>query len=129
MPENFSVLAAACSLMGCFMTAILPVGMDLSVEITFPVPEGITASLLMCSAQIFGIAFTLALTYLMQWNLSAANWFLTAWAGFAALLFLFFRGENKRLQSEQSSKASGEHHEPQQALVTAYRQATTYHAI
>ena len=46
--------------LGFFMTGYLPVGFDFGVEITYPESEGTSSGLLNASAQVFGIACTLA---------------------------------------------------------------------
>ncbi|KTG05502.1 hypothetical protein cypCar_00004785 [Cyprinus carpio] len=44
---------------GFFMTGYLPLGFEFAVELTYPESEGTSSGLLNCSAQIFGIAFTI----------------------------------------------------------------------
>ena len=60
-----SNLALVC--LGAFLEgsvlAILPIGIDFGVELTFPVPESISSGLLMTAAQIFGIILTISTTY------------------------------------------------------------------
>uniref|UniRef100_A0A8C1WN10 Feline leukemia virus subgroup C cellular receptor family, member 2a n=1 Tax=Cyprinus carpio TaxID=7962 RepID=A0A8C1WN10_CYPCA len=46
-------------LLGFFMTGYLPLGFEFAVELTYPESEGTSSGLLNCSAQIFGIAFTI----------------------------------------------------------------------
>ena len=46
--------------LGFFMTGYLPVGFDFGVEITYPESEGTSSGLLNASAQVFGIACTMA---------------------------------------------------------------------
>ena len=46
--------------LGFFMTGYLPVGFDFGVEITYPESEGTSSGLLNASAQVFGIACTIA---------------------------------------------------------------------
>uniref|UniRef100_A0A9J8CFU7 FLVCR choline and putative heme transporter 2 n=1 Tax=Cyprinus carpio carpio TaxID=630221 RepID=A0A9J8CFU7_CYPCA len=42
-----------------FMTGYLPLGFEFAVELTYPESEGTSSGLLNCSAQMFGIAFTI----------------------------------------------------------------------
>jgi len=100
VPDNRVMVAICCSILGLFMTAVLPVGMDLSVEITYPMPEAITTSLLMMSAQIFGILFIFVMTALQEVSMSGSSWFLTAWTCVSALLMLLFKPEYKRVNAE-----------------------------
>uniref|UniRef100_A0A672RMA1 FLVCR choline and putative heme transporter 2 n=1 Tax=Sinocyclocheilus grahami TaxID=75366 RepID=A0A672RMA1_SINGR len=46
-------------LLGFFMTGYLPLGFEFAVELTYPESEGTSSGLLNCSAQMFGIAFTI----------------------------------------------------------------------
>ncbi|XP_022662274.1 uncharacterized MFS-type transporter C09D4.1-like [Varroa jacobsoni] len=48
--------------LGFFMTGYLPIGFELSSELTYPEPESTSSGLLNASAQIFGILFTLGAT-------------------------------------------------------------------
>ncbi|XP_061668168.1 heme transporter FLVCR2 isoform X4 [Syngnathoides biaculeatus] len=42
-----------------FMTGYLPLGFEYAVELTYPESEGTSSGLLNCSAQVFGIVFTI----------------------------------------------------------------------
>ncbi|MEQ2188574.1 hypothetical protein GOODEAATRI_016484, partial [Goodea atripinnis] len=60
-----------------FMTGYLPLGFEFAVELTFPESEGISSGLLNCSAQIFGIVFTIGQGKLIdKWGTLAGNVFL-----------------------------------------------------
>jgi FLVCR family feline leukemia virus subgroup C receptor-related protein len=97
------VLNARAQVLGFFMTSVLPVGMDLSVEISYPLPEATTSSILLASANLFGIVFTVALTYVLPVSLAASVWALTGVVGLAAVLLLFFRPQNRRLAAEAAA--------------------------
>ncbi|KAK7906887.1 hypothetical protein WMY93_015499 [Mugilogobius chulae] len=45
--------------LGFFMTGYLPLGFEFAVELTYPECEGTSSGLLNCSAQVFGIIFTI----------------------------------------------------------------------
>ncbi|MEQ2291780.1 Feline leukemia virus subgroup C receptor- protein 2, partial [Ameca splendens] len=63
--------------LGFFMTGYLPLGFEFAVELTFPESEGISSGLLNCSAQIFGIVFTIGQGKLIdKWGTLAGNVFL-----------------------------------------------------
>ncbi|CAN8006760.1 unnamed protein product, partial [Ixodes hexagonus] len=47
------------------MTGYLPLGFEFAAEVTYPEPEGTSSGLLNASAQVFGILFTLAATWLL----------------------------------------------------------------
>ncbi|KAK6044139.1 hypothetical protein COOONC_18357 [Cooperia oncophora] len=54
------------AVLGFFMTGYLPIGFEFAAEITFPAAEGTTSGLLNASAQIFGIALTMAMGKVMH---------------------------------------------------------------
>lgn len=87
------------SFLGFFMTALLPICMDISVEITFPLPEAIVSNLLLASAQVFGILFICICTPLLAYvSIKAVNFTLLLATALSAVLILFFNGKNKREQ-------------------------------
>uniref|UniRef100_A0A8C6WL92 Feline leukemia virus subgroup C cellular receptor family, member 2a n=1 Tax=Neogobius melanostomus TaxID=47308 RepID=A0A8C6WL92_9GOBI len=63
--------------LGFFMTGYLPLGFEFAVELTFPESEGTSSGLLNCSAQIFGIIFTISQGKIIdKWGTFAGNMFL-----------------------------------------------------
>ncbi|KAE9421679.1 hypothetical protein Angca_003144 [Angiostrongylus cantonensis] len=60
------IVFAIAFLLGFFMTGYLPIGFEFAAEITFPAAEGTTSALLNSSAQIFGIALTIAMGAVMH---------------------------------------------------------------
>uniref|UniRef100_A0A3B5Q8P0 FLVCR choline and putative heme transporter 2 n=1 Tax=Xiphophorus maculatus TaxID=8083 RepID=A0A3B5Q8P0_XIPMA len=50
-------ITAGC--LGFFMTGYLPLGFEFAAELTYPESEGTSSGLLNCSAQVFGIIFTI----------------------------------------------------------------------
>ncbi|MBN3317242.1 FLVC2 protein, partial [Atractosteus spatula] len=54
------VVFITAALLGFFMTGYLPLGFEFAVELTYPESEGTSSGLLNCSAQVFGIIFTIA---------------------------------------------------------------------
>ncbi|XP_003747079.2 uncharacterized protein LOC100901275 [Galendromus occidentalis] len=58
LPIIFVTIAS----LGFFMTGYIPIGFELSSELTYPEPESTSSGLLNASAQIFGILFTLGAT-------------------------------------------------------------------
>jgi len=57
---HIEVVYVFAGFLGFFMTGYLPVGFDFGVEITYPESEGTSSGLLNASAQVFGIACTMA---------------------------------------------------------------------
>ena len=107
--DNSVSLYLCCAVMGFFMTAMLPVGMDLCVESTFPEPEQVTTTLLLMSAQVFGILFILVFSVVPQHIAAyrASSWAVTAVVGVTTVAFLFFKSENKRRLAEQLRHEQG----------------------
>ncbi|XP_061668166.1 heme transporter FLVCR2 isoform X2 [Syngnathoides biaculeatus] len=53
------VVFVTAGVLGFFMTGYLPLGFEYAVELTYPESEGTSSGLLNCSAQVFGIVFTI----------------------------------------------------------------------
>ncbi|XP_077598396.1 choline/ethanolamine transporter flvcr2b [Stigmatopora nigra] len=53
------VVFITAGVLGFFMTGYLPLGFEYAVELTYPESEGTSSGLLNCSAQVFGIIFTI----------------------------------------------------------------------
>uniref|UniRef100_A0A3Q3IHT7 Major facilitator superfamily (MFS) profile domain-containing protein n=1 Tax=Monopterus albus TaxID=43700 RepID=A0A3Q3IHT7_MONAL len=63
--------------LGFFMTGYLPLGFEFAVELTYPESEGTSSGLLNCSAQVFGIIFTICQGKIIdQFGTLAGNIFL-----------------------------------------------------
>uniref|UniRef100_A0A8C7YDU8 Choline/ethanolamine transporter FLVCR1 n=1 Tax=Oryzias sinensis TaxID=183150 RepID=A0A8C7YDU8_9TELE len=71
------VVFVTAGVLGFFMTGYLPLGFEFAVELTYPESEGTSSGLLNCSAQIFGIIFTIGQGKIMdRWGTFAGNIFL-----------------------------------------------------
>ena len=66
-------VSIACFIIG-FDLAVLPVGIDFGVEITFPVPEPVSTGLLMSISQLFGIVLTVSCTALISLHKKGVVW-------------------------------------------------------
>uniref|UniRef100_A0A667XYN5 Choline/ethanolamine transporter FLVCR1 n=1 Tax=Myripristis murdjan TaxID=586833 RepID=A0A667XYN5_9TELE len=63
--------------LGFFMTGYLPLGFEFAVELTYPESEGTSSGLLNCSAQVFGIIFTICQGKIIDaWGTLTGNIFL-----------------------------------------------------
>jgi FLVCR family feline leukemia virus subgroup C receptor-related protein len=58
-PDEFCLLTIASCLLGFFMTPVLPVSLELSCEISYPIGEATPTGLLMIGGQVFGIGYVL----------------------------------------------------------------------
>uniref|UniRef100_A0AAQ5Y329 Choline/ethanolamine transporter FLVCR1 n=1 Tax=Amphiprion ocellaris TaxID=80972 RepID=A0AAQ5Y329_AMPOC len=71
------VVFVTAGVLGFFMTGYLPLGFEFAVELTYPESEGTSSGLLNCSAQIFGIIFTISQGKIIdKWGTLAGNIFL-----------------------------------------------------
>ncbi|XP_074516331.1 choline/ethanolamine transporter flvcr2b-like [Sebastes fasciatus] len=71
------VVFLTAGVLGFFMTGYLPLGFEFAVELTYPESEGTSSGLLNCSAQIFGIIFTISQGKIIdRWGTFGGNIFL-----------------------------------------------------
>ncbi|XP_053701773.1 feline leukemia virus subgroup C receptor-related protein 2 isoform X1 [Synchiropus splendidus] len=72
------VVFITAGMLGFFMTGYLPLGFEFAVELTYPESEGTSSGLLNCSAQFFGIIFTICQGKIIDnWGTLAGNMFLS----------------------------------------------------
>lgn len=87
------------------MTPILPLCLELSVEITYPLREATPSGILMCAGQIVGIFLIIEMDWLIQQSqIEWADASVTIAVGIGLILMLFFRGKLKRLQLSMEEK-------------------------
>lgn len=95
--DNTVIICIGSSLLGFFMTALLPISMDIAVEITFPLPEAIVSNVLMASAQVFGIILIAICTPLLQYvSIVSVNFTILLASAISSCLILFFHTKSKR---------------------------------
>uniref|UniRef100_UPI0037E9858A choline/ethanolamine transporter flvcr2a isoform X4 n=1 Tax=Semicossyphus pulcher TaxID=241346 RepID=UPI0037E9858A len=84
-------------LLGFFMTGYLPLGFEFAVELTYPESEGTSSGLLNCSAQIFGIIFTISQGKIIdKWGTLAGNIFLCIFLLIGAVMTGFIKSDLRR---------------------------------
>ncbi|XP_054710636.1 feline leukemia virus subgroup C receptor-related protein 1-like isoform X2 [Uloborus diversus] len=94
------------TLLGFIMTGYLPVGFDFGAEITYPVPEAMSGSLLNASTQLFSIILTIiASTLLQKYGDLTSNIFLCANIFLALLITACIRCELKRANADGGKPA------------------------
>ncbi|MCI4382484.1 hypothetical protein PGIGA_G00015400 [Pangasianodon gigas] len=101
--------------LGFFMTGYLPLGFEFAVELTYPESEGTSSGLLNCSAQVFGIIFTICQGKIIDsYSTLAGNIFLCVFLFLGTLITAFIKAELRRqkanLQSEAESEAKQSRH-------------------
>lgn len=91
--------------LGFFMTGYLPLGFEFAAEITYPESEGTSSGLLNASAQVFGIIFTMAGTWIFE-NYSdfPTNLTMVGALVLGAILTAFIRSDLRRRKAGQKQK-------------------------
>uniref|UniRef100_A0A4W5KQD3 FLVCR choline and putative heme transporter 2 n=1 Tax=Hucho hucho TaxID=62062 RepID=A0A4W5KQD3_9TELE len=83
--------------LGFFMTGYLPLGFEFAVELTFPEGEGTSSGLLNCSAQIFGIIFTIGQGKIIDhFGTFAGNIFLCVFLLIGTIMTAFIKSDLRR---------------------------------
>ncbi|XP_031586826.2 feline leukemia virus subgroup C receptor-related protein 2 isoform X2 [Oreochromis aureus] len=96
------VVFVTAGVLGFFMTGYLPLGFEYAVELTYPESEGTSSGLLNCSAQIFGIIFTIAQGKIMdKWGTLAGNIFLCIFLLIGTVLTGFIKSDLRRQKANQ----------------------------
>ncbi|XP_051579188.1 feline leukemia virus subgroup C receptor-related protein 2-like [Myxocyprinus asiaticus] len=90
--------------MGFFMTGYLPLGFEFAVELTYPESEGTSSGLLNCSAQMFGIAFTIIQGKIIDhFSTLAGNMFLCVFLLIGSIMTAFIKSDLRRQKANQQS--------------------------
>ncbi|XP_072221107.1 choline/ethanolamine transporter flvcr2a isoform X2 [Leuresthes tenuis] len=96
------VVFLTAGLLGFFMTGYLPLGFEFAVELTFPESEGTSSGLLNCSAQIFGIIFTICEGKIIDaWGTLAGNIFLCIFLLIGTVMTGFIKSDLRRQKANQ----------------------------
>ncbi|XP_028996860.1 feline leukemia virus subgroup C receptor-related protein 2 isoform X2 [Betta splendens] len=101
--------------LGFFMTGYLPLGFEFAVELTYPESEGTSSGLLNCSAQVFGILFTICQRKIMEaYGTLAGNIFLCVFLLIGTVLTGFIKSDLRRQNANLSAKALAAGQKPEQ---------------
>ncbi|KAL6485480.1 hypothetical protein MHYP_G00048720 [Metynnis hypsauchen] len=93
--------------LGFFMTGYLPLGFEFAVELTYPESEGTSSGLLNCSAQVFGIIFTICQGKIIdRFGTLAGNLFLCVFLLIGTILTGFIRSDLRRQMANQLAKTA-----------------------
>ncbi|XP_040916556.1 feline leukemia virus subgroup C receptor-related protein 2 isoform X4 [Toxotes jaculatrix] len=91
------VVFVTAGILGFFMTGYLPLGFEFAVELTYPESEGTSSGLLNCSAQIFGIIFTISQGKIIdKWGTLAGNIFLCIFLLIGSVMTGFIKSDLRR---------------------------------
>ncbi|XP_029590246.1 feline leukemia virus subgroup C receptor-related protein 2 isoform X3 [Salmo trutta] len=95
--------------LGFFMTGYLPLGFEFGVELTYPECEGTSSGLLNCSAQVFGIIFTICQGKIIDnYGTLAGNIFLCVFLFIGSVLTGFIKSDLQRQKANQLAKAAAD---------------------
>ncbi|XP_030649992.1 choline/ethanolamine transporter flvcr2a [Chanos chanos] len=95
--------------LGLFMTGYLPLGFEFGVELTYPECEGNSSGLLNCSAQVFGIIFTIAGGKIMdRFGTVYGNIFLCGFLLIGAILTVLIKSDLKRQRANQQCQTDAD---------------------
>lgn len=93
--------------LGFFMTGYLPLGFEFAVELTYPESEGTSSGLLNCSAQVFGIIFTICQGKIMDsFGTLAGNIFLCVFLLIGTIMTGFIKSDLRRQKANLLAKAA-----------------------
>ncbi|KAJ3606186.1 hypothetical protein NHX12_025707 [Muraenolepis orangiensis] len=91
--------------LGFFMTGYLPLGFEFAVELTYPESEGTSSGLLNCSAQVFGIIFTICQGKIIDnYGTVAGNIFLCVFLLIGTIMTAFIKSDLRRQKANQLAK-------------------------
>ncbi|XP_037541072.1 feline leukemia virus subgroup C receptor-related protein 2 [Nematolebias whitei] len=107
--ERLWVVFITSGTLGFFMTGYLPLGFEFAVELTYPESEGTSSGLLNCSAQVFGIIFTICQGKIIDRfdSTLAGNIFLCVFLLIGAIMTGFIKSDLRRQNANQQVKAAG----------------------
>ncbi|XP_056333711.1 feline leukemia virus subgroup C receptor-related protein 2 [Danio aesculapii] len=95
--------------LGFFMTGYLPLGFEFAVELTYPESEGTSSGLLNCSAQVFGIAFTIIQGKIIDhFSTLAGNIFLCVFLLIGSIMTAFIKSDLRRQKANQETSANAD---------------------
>ncbi|XP_073783785.1 choline/ethanolamine transporter flvcr2a isoform X2 [Danio rerio] len=92
-----------------FMTGYLPLGFEFAVELTYPESEGTSSGLLNCSAQVFGIAFTIIQGKIIDhFSTLAGNIFLCVFLLIGSIMTAFIKSDLRRQKANQETRGNAD---------------------
>ena len=107
--DNGAVLCIASAVMGAFVVPLIPIVIECTAEVTYPISEDISVGVLLTGGNYVGVVLTL----LVQWLIDRpalgpppflpSSMFLFIALCLSTIAVLFFEGDYKRLKVDQSS--------------------------
>lgn len=112
-PDNYAPLLVSFAVLGFFLLGILPVAVENSAEVSYPVDEEVSVGLLFLGGNTIGIPYVFGIQALLTSSDSSSgyprpwlpsNLFMFGFAMFCFLIVLFYHGPYRRLQHEESAR-------------------------
>jgi len=105
--DEIVLLAISAAVLGITITPVIPISLELGVEVTYPVGEAMPTGLLMTAGQIGGIGMIFLMDWLIhQGKVREAGYGFLAFFGAAMVTTFFYFGELKRQMHEQQKTSS-----------------------
>ncbi|KAK5623546.1 Feline leukemia virus subgroup C receptor- protein 2 [Crenichthys baileyi] len=103
------VLFITAGSLGFFMTGYLPLGFEFAAELTYPESEGTSSGLLNCSAQVFGIIFTICQGKIIdKFDTLAGNIFLCVFLLVGSIMTGLIKSDLRRQNANRLAKEEAE---------------------
>ncbi|KAM9354736.1 choline/ethanolamine transporter flvcr2b [Pholidichthys leucotaenia] len=103
------VVYITAGVLGFFMTGYLPLGFEFAVELTYPESEGTSSGLLNCSAQVFGIIFTISQGKIIDaYGTLAGNIFLCVFLLIGTVMTGLIKSDLRRQNANRQATAEAE---------------------
>ncbi|KAI9320014.1 major facilitator superfamily domain-containing protein [Dichotomocladium elegans] len=109
--NNYAPIVVICALMGFFSFALLPVGLELSVESSYPISESISSPLLWLCSQVVGLITLIGMDALRDnhgdppGNMHRSLILATCISMPIMLLTTVYNSPNKRLENEATGRS------------------------
>jgi Na+/melibiose symporter-like transporter len=113
-PNNNALLTLAFTLLGSTLVPIFPICLENCVETTYPISEDYSVGVLLSVANVVTVGITFAMAPLIDLRAfgplpcTPVNAFIVALMGVGLYIAWQFKGENKRLGTDQQGKADRE---------------------
>lgn len=102
--KNFKATFICFCIFGFFSYPYMTVGLEHAAEVAYPISEGITSGILLLVANMYGIAFTYLLEYVIdEFGTDVAGYIMVGLYFAGQMLCFFTNGELKRYQADRQS--------------------------
>jgi len=105
VPDNSAVIVVTCIAFGFFVGLSTQVMLALSLEVSFPVPEGTVANIMISGMQLMATLYLALITAMedpVSHSMTISSWITATSICIMAVPMLFFKGKLKRMEVEQT---------------------------